>query len=55
MVDAGDIVRIIATTDSGATNGFSVNGFSVVVPEPAVFCLVALGGGTLMLCRKRKR
>jgi len=54
MVDAGETVRIFAMADSGATNGFSVDGFSAVVPEPAVLCLIALGSGTLMLYRKRK-
>lgn len=55
MVDAGETVRIFATADSGASNGFSIDGFSAVVPEPAVLCLVAAGSGTLMLCRRRKR
>lgn len=52
---AGDVVRIAATADSGADNGFSVDGFSVAIPEPAVIGLVALGSGTLLLHRRRKR
>lgn len=49
-------VRIMATADSGATNGFSVDGFTVdTIPEPAVIGLIGLGGGFMMLLRKRKR
>ena len=45
LVDAsaGETVRIIATSDSGATNGFSIDGFSVVIPEPAVTRLKTIG------------
>lgn len=56
-VDAGtgESVRILATADSGATNGFSVDAFSIVaVPEPGVIGMVALGSGVLLLIRKRK-
>jgi len=54
-VDAGETVRILATADSGASNGFSFDGFSVdTIPEPAVIALLGLGGGFMLLTRKRK-
>jgi hypothetical protein len=54
-VDTGETVRILATADSGETNGFSVDCFSVVaIPEPAVISLLGLGGGIVMLVRRRK-
>lgn len=53
--EAGETVRILATADSGATNGFSVDAFSVVIPEPAAVGLMGLGSGIIMLARKRKR
>ena len=49
-------VRILATADSGATNGFSVNSFTVdTIPEPAVIGLIGLGSGVMMLLHKRRR
>lgn len=53
--DAGETVRIMATADSGATNGFSVDSFTVAIPEPAVLGLIGLGSGIMMLARKRKK
>lgn len=55
MVDAGNTVRVVATADSGATNGFSFDGFTVdTIPEPAVLALIGLGSGVLIMARKRK-
>ena len=52
---AGTTVRILATADSGATNGFSVNSFTVdTIPEPAVIGLLGIGSGFMLLTRKRK-
>ena len=49
-------VRILATADSGATNGFSVNSFTVdAIPEPAVLGLLGIGSGFMLLTRKRRR
>ena len=53
--EAGESVRILATSDSGPTNGFSVDGFSVVIPEPAVAGLIGLGGCVMLLLRKQKK
>jgi hypothetical protein len=48
-------VRILATADSGATNGFSFNSFTVdTIPEPAAVGLLGLGAGFMLLTRKRK-
>jgi hypothetical protein len=52
---AGESVRILATSDSGATNGFSLDGFSVVVPEPAVVGLIGLGSCILLLTRNKRK
>jgi hypothetical protein len=54
-VPAGDTVRIGATTDSGASNGFSVDRITVAVPEPAVIGLIGLGSGTLLLARRKRQ
>lgn len=54
-IDAGETIRILAVTDSGETNGFSVDGFSTVIPEPAIAGMMGLGGCVMMLMRKRRR
>jgi len=54
-VTAGQAVRIAATADSGASNGFSVDRISVAVPEPAVLSLIGLGGGALILARRKRQ
>ena len=52
----GATVRVLATADSGATNGFSFNSFTVdTIPEPAVIGLLGLGSGFMLLTRKRKK
>ena len=51
-VDAGATVRILATADSGATNGFSVDSFTVAIPEPAVAGLIGLTGLSLLVARR---
>ena len=51
-----NVVRILATADSGATNGFSVNSFTVdTIPEPAVIGLLGIGGAYMLLLKKRRR
>ena len=51
----GATVRVLATADSGATNGFSFNSFTVdTIPEPAVIGLLGLGSGFMLMTRKRK-
>lgn len=55
-VTEGTTVRILATADSGATNGFSVNSFTVeTIPEPAVIGLIGLGSGVMMLLTRKRR
>ena len=52
----GATVRVLATADSGATNGFSMNSFTVdTIPEPAAIGLIGLGSGFMLLTRKRKQ
>lgn len=51
-VVSGNFIRILATADSGADNGFSTDSFTVAIPEPAVTAFVALVGlGALMVRR----
>lgn len=54
-VSAGETIRIAATADSGASNGFSVDRITVAVPEPAVLSLIGLGGGALYLARRKRQ
>ena len=51
-VDAGATVRILATADSGVSNGFSVDSFTVAIPEPAVTGLIGLTGLGLLIARR---
>jgi len=52
-VDAGTVVRILATADTSPTNGFSVDSFSVeTVPEPAVSALISLSVISLLSVRR---
>jgi hypothetical protein len=57
LVDAGagESVRIRATSDSGATNGFSIDSFAVVIPEPAVIGMIGLGSCIMLLTRNKKK
>lgn len=52
-VDYGKTVRIFATGESSATNGFSVDSFSVeAIPEPAVLGFIALAGIGSLVARR---
>ncbi len=52
-VDAGAIVRIRSTAGSSATNGFSVDSFTVeAIPEPAVMGFIGLTGLSLLVTRR---
>ena len=53
QVNAGNTVRIIATSDTSPTNGFSVDSFTVqTVPEPAVSGLISLCSIALLSIRR---
>jgi len=53
QVAAGQVVRILATAETGSTNGFSVDGFTVeTIPEPAVMGLVGLVGLGFLAARR---
>jgi hypothetical protein len=52
LVNEGETVRILATADSGPTNGFSVDSFMVAIPEPAALGLIILGSGIMLLSRR---
>ncbi len=54
LINEGETVRVLGTADSGATNGFSVNSFTII-PEPAVLGLIAFGSGIMLLGHRRKR
>ncbi len=52
-VDAGVVVRIRSTAGSSATNGFSVDSFTVeAIPEPAVMGFIGLTGLSLLVTRR---
>jgi len=52
-VDAGVVVRIRSTAGSSATNGFSVDSFTVeTIPEPAVMGFIGLTGLSLLVTRR---
>lgn len=48
----GRFIRIFATADSGAANGFSVNSFTVAIPEPAAATFIALTGLGMLIGRR---
>ncbi len=41
-VNTNQTIRILATADSGVANGFSIDSFTVAIPEPAVVTFIAL-------------
>lgn len=51
-VAAGQTVRILATAETSLSNGFSVDSFTVAIPESAVLGLVALAGLGLLVGRR---
>jgi hypothetical protein len=53
-VAANETLRIAAISDTAPDNGFSLDGFTVAVPEPAVLGLMGIGSGLLMLGRRRR-
>jgi hypothetical protein len=52
VLPANETLRVKATADSGATNGFSMDGFAVTVPEPATLGLLGFGSGLIWMARR---
>ena len=51
-VGAGTVVRIRATAETGSKNGFSVDSFTVAIPEPAVIGFIGLLGLGFLVARQ---
>jgi hypothetical protein len=52
VVEDGRFIRILATADSGAANGFSIDSFTVAIPEPAVAAFIGLIGLGVLIGRR---
>ena len=54
-VSQGTAIRIIATADTASNNGFSVDGFTVAIPEPSSAALITITAGLLFIIRRKLR
>ncbi|MCF7817787.1 MAG: hypothetical protein K9M54_07880 [Kiritimatiellales bacterium] len=52
VVEAGETVRIIATAETSPSNGFSVDSFTISIPEPAAIGFIVLTGISFLLGRR---
>lgn len=52
LVGEGETVRILATADTGAANGFSIDSFTVAIPEPAGLVLLSVVGSGIWGIRR---
>ena len=54
-VSQGTAIRIIATADTASNNGFSVDEFTVAIPEPSSAALIGIAGFILITIRRKIR